>query len=171
MSCCGCALGFEARGLIFGAPLALALGCAFVPLRKPGKLPGELLVAAWLHRAVRAGQQQPCIIHPAAGAVSPASSVSQRSACTHASCSHLMCSVVYPRSADGNRPWFARTANRQHLRHSMHANLSARTRPYWCSLLCPYLKCSRHLCMAAIGASYAVLNGICFACQVCICGH
>eukprot|EP00955_Chlamydomonas_euryale_P098972 365187-Chlamydomonas_euryale.AAC.11 len=33
--------GFEARGLIFGAPLALALKCAFVPLRKPGKLPGE----------------------------------------------------------------------------------------------------------------------------------
>lgn len=33
--------GFEARGLIFGAPLALALQCAFVPLRKPGKLPGE----------------------------------------------------------------------------------------------------------------------------------
>ncbi|KAJ9514925.1 hypothetical protein QJQ45_028655, partial [Haematococcus lacustris] len=33
--------GFEARGLIFGAPLALALHCAFVPLRKPGKLPGE----------------------------------------------------------------------------------------------------------------------------------
>ncbi|KXZ50908.1 hypothetical protein GPECTOR_14g155 [Gonium pectorale] len=33
--------GFEARGLIFGAPLALALGAAFVPLRKPGKLPGE----------------------------------------------------------------------------------------------------------------------------------
>uniref|UniRef100_A0A7R9V998 adenine phosphoribosyltransferase n=1 Tax=Chlamydomonas euryale TaxID=1486919 RepID=A0A7R9V998_9CHLO len=32
--------GFEARGLIFGAPLALALKCAFVPLRKPGKLPG-----------------------------------------------------------------------------------------------------------------------------------
>ena len=34
--------GFEARGLIFGAPLALALGVAFVPLRKPGKLPGQL---------------------------------------------------------------------------------------------------------------------------------
>ena len=33
--------GFEARGLIFGAPLALALGVAFVPLRKPGKLPGQ----------------------------------------------------------------------------------------------------------------------------------
>lgn len=35
--------GFEARGLIFGAPLAVALGCAFVPLRKPGKLPGATL--------------------------------------------------------------------------------------------------------------------------------
>jgi adenine phosphoribosyltransferase len=38
----GC-VGFEARGLIFGAPLALALGAAFVPLRKPGKLPGETI--------------------------------------------------------------------------------------------------------------------------------
>ena len=27
--------------MIFGAPLALALGVPFVPLRKPGKLPGE----------------------------------------------------------------------------------------------------------------------------------
>lgn len=32
--------GFEARGLIFGAPLALKLKVPFVPLRKPGKLPG-----------------------------------------------------------------------------------------------------------------------------------
>lgn len=39
--------GFEARGLIFGAPLALALGVAFVPLRKPGKLPGESPVTVW----------------------------------------------------------------------------------------------------------------------------
>jgi len=29
----------EARGFIFGAPLALALGSGFVPIRKPGKLP------------------------------------------------------------------------------------------------------------------------------------
>ena len=35
--------GFDARGLIFGAPLALALGCGFVPLRKPKKLPGETI--------------------------------------------------------------------------------------------------------------------------------
>lgn len=40
--------GFEARGLIFGAPLALALGCAFVPLRKPGKLPGERISESYI---------------------------------------------------------------------------------------------------------------------------
>lgn len=32
-------VGTEARGFLFGAPLALALGLAFVPVRKPGKLP------------------------------------------------------------------------------------------------------------------------------------
>ena len=40
--------GFEARGLIFGAPLALALGVPFVPLRKPGKLPGETVSAEYI---------------------------------------------------------------------------------------------------------------------------
>ncbi len=29
----------EARGYIFGAPLAYALGAGFIPIRKPGKLP------------------------------------------------------------------------------------------------------------------------------------
>lgn len=33
----------EARGFIFGAPLALKLGCAFVPVRKPGKLPRKTI--------------------------------------------------------------------------------------------------------------------------------
>ncbi|HLV81791.1 MAG TPA: adenine phosphoribosyltransferase [Chthonomonadaceae bacterium] len=32
-------LGIEARGFIFGAPIALALGVGFIPLRKFGKLP------------------------------------------------------------------------------------------------------------------------------------
>ena len=31
----------ESRGFILGAPLANALGAAFVPVRKPGKLPAE----------------------------------------------------------------------------------------------------------------------------------
>lgn len=32
-------VAIESRGFIFGAPIALALGAAFVPMRKPGKLP------------------------------------------------------------------------------------------------------------------------------------
>ena len=33
----------EARGFIFGVPVAYALGAGFVPVRKKGKLPGETL--------------------------------------------------------------------------------------------------------------------------------
>lgn len=36
-------VGMEARGFIFAAPMALALGAGFVPVRKPGKLPGETI--------------------------------------------------------------------------------------------------------------------------------
>ncbi|MEP7155961.1 MAG: adenine phosphoribosyltransferase [Betaproteobacteria bacterium] len=35
--------GIEARGFIVGAPLAHALGVGFVPIRKPGKLPGATI--------------------------------------------------------------------------------------------------------------------------------
>lgn len=33
--------GIESRGFLFGAPVALALGTGFVPIRKLGKLPAE----------------------------------------------------------------------------------------------------------------------------------
>jgi len=35
-------VGMEARGFMFAAPVALALGVGFVPVRKPGKLPRDV---------------------------------------------------------------------------------------------------------------------------------
>jgi adenine phosphoribosyltransferase len=40
-------LGAEARGFIFGGALAYALGCGFVPARKPGKLPWRTVQATY----------------------------------------------------------------------------------------------------------------------------
>lgn len=36
-------VGPEARGFLFGAAVAYALGVGFVPVRKPGKLPGDAI--------------------------------------------------------------------------------------------------------------------------------
>ncbi|MBM3781069.1 MAG: adenine phosphoribosyltransferase [Acidobacteria bacterium] len=36
-------VGIESRGFIMGAAVAQALGCGFVPIRKPGKLPSSTL--------------------------------------------------------------------------------------------------------------------------------
>ncbi len=36
-------VGIESRGFLFGAPLALALGVGFVPIRKVGKLPHQTI--------------------------------------------------------------------------------------------------------------------------------
>ncbi len=35
-------VGIEARGFILGAPVAYKLGAAFIPVRKPGKLPHDV---------------------------------------------------------------------------------------------------------------------------------
>ena len=40
-------VGTEARGFILGAPVALALGAGFVPVRKPGKLPAATHQASY----------------------------------------------------------------------------------------------------------------------------
>ncbi len=40
-------IGIEARGFILGAPVALALGAGFVPMRKAGKLPAPTTSATY----------------------------------------------------------------------------------------------------------------------------
>lgn len=61
-------VGPEARGFVVGAPLAYALGVGFVPVRKSGKLPAEVVEADYeleygksklaIHRdAIREGQR------------------------------------------------------------------------------------------------------------------
>jgi adenine phosphoribosyltransferase len=40
-------VGIEARGLIFGGAIAQALGVGFAPVRKPGKLPAEVVSVAY----------------------------------------------------------------------------------------------------------------------------
>jgi adenine phosphoribosyltransferase len=61
-------LGIESRGFIIGAPVARALGCGFIPARKPRKLPAEVYSVEYaleygtdrieMHRdAIQAGQR------------------------------------------------------------------------------------------------------------------
>lgn len=40
-------VAIESRGFIFGAPLAYLLGTAFIPIRKPGKLPADTYQVAY----------------------------------------------------------------------------------------------------------------------------
>ncbi|MGL4308211.1 adenine phosphoribosyltransferase [Cetobacterium sp. SF1] len=61
-------VGPEARGFIFGCPVSYALGVGFAPVRKPGKLPREVIEYAYdleygsnvlaMHRdAIKPGQR------------------------------------------------------------------------------------------------------------------
>jgi adenine phosphoribosyltransferase len=40
-------VGIESRGFLFGVALATTLGCGFVPVRKPGKLPAATLSVSY----------------------------------------------------------------------------------------------------------------------------
>lgn len=40
-------VGLEARGFLFGPSLALRIGAGFVPVRKEGKMPGEVVTASY----------------------------------------------------------------------------------------------------------------------------
>lgn len=40
-------VGLESRGFLFGTTLAVRLGAGFVPVRKKGKLPGEVETATY----------------------------------------------------------------------------------------------------------------------------
>ena len=60
--------GIESRGFLVAAPVALALGCGFTMVRKPGKLPGKTIAHSYdleygsdtieiQHDAVKPGQR------------------------------------------------------------------------------------------------------------------
>jgi adenine phosphoribosyltransferase len=51
-------VSMEARGFIFGAPLALKLGAGFIPIRKPGKLPYRIKEAVCMKEY---GEDKLCI--------------------------------------------------------------------------------------------------------------
>merc|ERR1712146_316274 len=50
--------GLEARGFIFGPVVAQALGCGFIPLRKPDKMPGDLICQTYTKEN---GEDEICI--------------------------------------------------------------------------------------------------------------
>ncbi len=53
-------VGMEARGFIFAAPVALELNAGFVPVRKPGKLPGKVIEQQF---ALEYGHETLTILH------------------------------------------------------------------------------------------------------------
>ena len=61
--------GIEARGFVFGASVAARLGLGFLPLRKPGKLPGETVSRAY---TLEYGEDA---LHAPAGLVAPGTRV------------------------------------------------------------------------------------------------
>src|SRR5260221_14789297 len=67
-------VGMESRGFIFGAPIAYALGVGFVPVRKLGKLPADVVTVEYdleygsatleMHKdAIKPGARVPIVDH------------------------------------------------------------------------------------------------------------
>lgn len=60
-------VGIEARGFVLGAPVATRLGAGFVPARKPGKLPGQVVTASYdLEYGSAELQVRPDLLRPGA---------------------------------------------------------------------------------------------------------
>lgn len=59
---CFGSVGIEARGFIFGPPIALAIGAKFVPLRKPRKLPGNFHLYFQLYKFMYISHLVKCAI-------------------------------------------------------------------------------------------------------------
>src|SRR5947209_3347250 len=53
-------VGIEARGFVFAAPVAYRVGAGFVPVRKPGKLPGPVHRESY---ALEYGEDQLEVLH------------------------------------------------------------------------------------------------------------
>jgi adenine phosphoribosyltransferase len=96
-------VGIESRGFIFGAPIAQHLGAAFVPVRKPGKLPALVerveyaleygLDALEIHRdALGAGQRVLLVddVLATGGTARAACEVVERLGATVVGCTFLM---------------------------------------------------------------------------------
>lgn len=57
--------GLESRGFILGAPVAVELGIGMIPVRKAGKLPGEVIGMDYvLEYGTARIEVQPSLIHP-----------------------------------------------------------------------------------------------------------
>ena len=62
--------GIESRGFLLAAPLALKLGCGFVMIRKPGKLPGATVGLDYaLEYGTDRVEVQADAVHPGQGVV------------------------------------------------------------------------------------------------------
>ena len=126
-------VGLEARGFLFGPSLALRLGAGFVPVRKPGKLPGPTESAQYEKEygrdlfqmqsdAVQKGQKV-LIIDDIIATGKPLAI--DPSACFYSMCGRLICI----RRICGCRWIFGEEARRYFIRIHLHSRTRLPQRP------------------------------------------